>query len=378
MRRPLVSLCLAAVLGGGVSAGVLIASGAVRATTTTVIRPAALANPAAHGRESGLTVREIYRRAAPGVVFVRAMAVSPASSPFDVFPDAQENVSTGSGLVLDTAGHILTNEHVVAHATDVRVSFGDGRATPAQVIGRDPDTDLAILKVPADERLRPLELGDSSVVQVGDPTVAIGNPFGLDRTLTTGVVSALQRRIEAPTGFAIEDVIQTDAAINPGNSGGPLLDAAGQVIGINSQIATAYGAEGSVGIGFAVPIDTAKEVIPQLKAAGRVSRPYLGIQGAPGADGVAVSVVATDSPAWHAGIRAGVSHALTAGGELAPLDGDVLVEIAGRAVRTMDDVDEVVAEHQPGDTVDVTVKRGADHRTVPVRLTERPVQAVIR
>ena len=378
MQRPLASLILAAVLGGGVSAGVLLATGAVSTTTTTVIRPAALSHPGPAGRDGGMTVRDIYRRAAPGVVFVRAMSVSPASSPFDVFPDAQENVSTGSGFVLDTAGHILTNEHVVADATDVRVVFEGDRAVAAQVVGRDPDTDLAVLKVPADDRLKPLELGDSATVQVGDPTVAIGNPFGLDRTLTTGVVSALQRRIEAPTGFAIEDVIQTDAAINPGNSGGPLLDAAGRVIGVNSQIATASGAGGSVGIGFAVPIDTAKAVIPQLKATGRVSRPFLGIQGEPAPDGLVVTVVATDSPAWQAGIRAGVAQAMTVGGELAPLDGDVLVNIAGRQVRTMDELYDVLAQHEVGDTVDVTLRRGGDRRTVTVRLGERPVQAAIR
>ena len=179
----------------------------------------------------------------------------------------QENVSTGSGFVLDEKGDILTNAHVVASSLDVRVSFSDHRTVPARVIGKDPDTDLAVLSVnPEEVDLHPLPLGDSTAVRVGDPTVAIGNPFGLERTLTTGVVSALQRRITAPSGFAIEDVIQTDAAINPGNSGGPLLDAAGRVIGVNSQIATGgEGAAGSVGIGFAVPVATVKHVLPELE-----------------------------------------------------------------------------------------------------------------
>ena len=204
-------------------------------------------------------------------------------SPFDVFPRQQENISTGSGFVLDKKGHILTNAHVVASSLDVRVSFSDHRTVAARVVGKDPDTDLAVLSVnPKEVDLHPLALGDSSAVRVGDPTVAIGNPFGLERTLTTGVVSALQRRITAPSGFAIEDVIQTDAAINPGNSGGPLLDAAGRVIGVNSQIATGGdGASGSVGIGFAVPVATVKRVMPELERAGRVRRPFLGVRAGP-------------------------------------------------------------------------------------------------
>ena len=187
-------------------------------------------------------------------MFVRARSIQASQSPFEIFPRQQENVSTGSGFVLDDKGHILTNAHVVANSTDVRVSFSDHRTVSARVIGKDPDTDLAVLAVSPRKgpALHPLVLGDSSTVRVGDPTVAIGNPFGLERTLTTGVVSALQRRITAPSGFAIEDVIQTDAALNPGNSGGPLLDATGRVIGVNSQIATGEGSSGSVGIGFAV------------------------------------------------------------------------------------------------------------------------------
>ena len=214
------------------------------------------------------------------MVFIRSQVVERGSSPFDLFGGQQsENVSTGSGFVVDGQGFILTNAHVVDGATDVRVSFSDNKTREARVVGKDQSTDLAVLKVdPAGLDLRPLELGDSKTVQVGDPTVAIGNPFGLDRTLTTGVISALQRRISAPNGFGIDNVIQTDAAINPGNSGGPLIDAAGRVIGINSQIATGGGGTsgssgGSIGIGFAVPVNTAKEVIPQLKSEGRVSGP---------------------------------------------------------------------------------------------------------
>src|SRR5215211_1910319 len=232
----------AAVLGGGVTAGVLIGAGTVGGGETTTIMqqsPLTAASPASQSRSGGLTARDIYRRAAPGVVFVRARSVQETQSPFEIFPRQQENLSTGSGFVLDDEGHILTNAHVVASSLDVRVSFSDHRTVAARVVGKDPDTDLAVLAVSEEGlHLHPLRLGDSSAVRVGDPTVAIGNPFGLERTLTTGVVSALQRRITAPSGFAIEDVIQTDAALNPGNSGGPLLDATGRVIGVNSQIAT--------------------------------------------------------------------------------------------------------------------------------------------
>src|SRR3954469_15272022 len=231
-----------AVLGGGVTAGILLGTGAVQSgRTTTVLQqsPLTAASPASQSRAMGLTARQIYKNAAPGVVYVRARSVQETQSPFEIFPRQQENVSTGSGFVLDDKGDILTNAHVVASSLDVRVSFSDRRTVAARVVGKDPDTDLAVLSVnPKEVSLHPLVLGDSSSMRVGDPTVAIGNPFGLERTLTTGVVSALQRRITAPSGFAIEDVIQTDAALNPGNSGGPLLDATGRVIGVNSQIAT--------------------------------------------------------------------------------------------------------------------------------------------
>src|SRR3954465_14571963 len=269
----------AAVIGGGVTAGVLVGSGAMGARkTTTIVQQAPLtsASPASESHAGGLTARDIYRRAAPGVVYIRARSVQQTQSPFDVFPRTQENLATGSGFVLDDKGDILTNAHVVASSLDVRVSFSDHRTVSARVIGKDADTDLAVLAVnPKEVKLHPLALGDSSAVRVGDPTGAIGNPrgpaggignpFGLERTLTTGGVSALQRRITAPSGFAIEDVIQTDAAINPGNSGGPLLDATGRVIGVNSQIATGGdGSTGSVGIGFAVPAAGVKRVLLAL------------------------------------------------------------------------------------------------------------------
>src|SRR4051794_1111322 len=268
--RSLVPVSLvSAVLGCAAAVGIVSVFdlGGGHTNTRTVVEQAPLRGQDASGTgESGLTPREIYRRDAPGVVFIRAQVVQRTPSPFDSgFPQEQRGEATGSGFVTGRDGTILTNAHVVAGATRVSVQFADKKIRDARILGRDDSTDLAVLKVdaPADE-LTPLALGSSSGVQVGDPTIAIGNPFGLERTLTTGVVSATRRTIQAPDGFQIDGVIQTDAAITPGNSGGPLLDATGRVVGINSQIETGGSGGGNVGIGFAVPIDTAKRIVPQL------------------------------------------------------------------------------------------------------------------
>ena len=279
---------------------------------------------------------------------------------------------------------------MIAGASKVTVSFEHSNHVDAKVVGRDASDDLALLKVdPSGLTLDPLVLGDSKDVQVGDPVLAIGNPFGLDRTLTPGIVSALQRQINAPNGFAIDNVIQTDAAINPGNSGGPLLDAAGRVIGINSQIATGSGTSsdsgGSVGIGFAVPINTAKRVIPQLKESGKVQRAYLGITGATidsslsklnlKADhGVLVQEVTPGGPAAKAGIRGGDTQATIDGNDVV-LGGDVITKIDGRAVRTMDDVVAAVNAKKPGQKVAVSVLRDGQPKTITVDLAQRPNQA---
>ncbi len=375
--RAVVIPLTAAVIGGGVTAGVLIGAGAVGDhRTTTIVQQAPLgsASPASTSRSRGMTARDIYRRAAPGVVYIRARSVQQSQSPFDVFPESQENVSTGSGFVLDKKGHILTNAHLVASSLDVRVSFSDHRTVAARVVGKDADTDLAVLAVnPEEADLHPLPLGDSRAVRVGDPTVAIGNPFGLERTLTTGVVSALQRRITAPSGFAIEDVIQTDAAINPGNSGGPLLDAAGRVIGVNSQIATGAGSNGSVGIGFAVPVATVRRVLPQLEREGRVRRPFLGVRGRESREGVLVEAVQAGAPAAAAGIRGGDREAIDErDGSVVVLGGDVITRIGTREVQTMDDVHAALGGLRPGQKVEVELKRGDKPLTVTVQLGERP------
>jgi S1-C subfamily serine protease len=374
---------LAAILASGGTAAVLLAAGAVETRSSQqVIQPAPLSPTGTPVAGLGMTARAIYKRDAPGVVLVRARTVQQADSPFDV-GRASANESTGSGFVLDEQGRILTNAHVVSGATDVRVVLSAQRTLPAQVVGRDVDTDLAVLKVepPDGVTLHPLELGDSDKVQVGDATVAIGNPFGLDRTLTTGVVSALQRRLTAPSGFTIEDVIQTDAALNPGNSGGPLIDAMGRVIGVNSQIQTGSDQERSnTGIGFAVPINTAKEVIPLLERDGRVRRAYLGIKGGTvdaslravgvrATTGVLVEEVVPDSPAERVGI-------LPNSGSDKP-DGDIVVAIDGKPIRSAEDLVHALRAHKPGDAVSVRVLRAGQPLTLQVRLGERPASLLV-
>jgi S1-C subfamily serine protease len=362
--RGWLSTVLAAVIGGGVTAAALLGAGAVdNGDTATVPAPSPSGKSAealAVATGSGLGAREIYKRDAPGVVFVRAQTVRTGPTPFDVFDTGQPSEATGSGFVIDEDGLILTNAHVVAAATEIQVTFSDSKTVSAEPVGKDLDTDLALLRVDPDAvELKPLDLGNSKTVQVGDPTVAIGNPFGLERTLTTGVVSALQRRLTAPSGFTIDNVIQTDAALNPGNSGGPLLDSSGRVIGINSQIATGGGAGsgGSVGIGFAVPVNTAKEVIPQLEEAGHVARAYLGVQGTTSEGGVLVDRVQPGSPAAVAGMR----------------DADVLRRLDGRGIRTMADVSEVLERHEPGDVVSVEVSSaGEQRRVLRATLADRP------
>lgn len=365
----------AGLLGGGVTAAALLGTGAAGDGVTRSIVAAppleASASPAAQ-TASALSAREIYRRESPGVVLVRARSVQAGESSFD-FSQRSENVASGSGFVLDEDGHLLTSAHLVAGATDIRVTFGGGKTVEARVMGKDERTDLAVLAVaPAGLELHPLPLGSSRSVQVGDPTVSIGNPYGAARTLTTGVVSARQQRITAPSGLSIDNVLQTDAVVNPANSGGPLIDSGGRVIGVNSQLA---GPDGAMGIGFAVPIDTAKALIPRLREHLVVSHAYLGIRGADGADGlvalasgapagVQVGEVDPDGPAARAGILG--ADAVAAGG------GDVLTSIDGRIVRSMADVEQIVQSHRPGDGIAVGLLRDGKALTVQVQLSERP------
>ena len=261
---------VSSVTGGLVVAAVFLALGVTgRRTTEIVVQEGPVDGQPSETGRTDLTPHAIYERDAPGVVFVRAQIVRQLQDPFDLFPRRQSSTSTGSGFLIDRRGFILTDYHLIEgadRAGGVSVQFEDNVNRSALVVGEDANNDLALLKVDMSgvSPVRPLALGDSTTVRVGDPTLAIGNPFGLDRTLTSGIVSALQRQIPAPNRFSIDNVIQTDAPINPGNSGGPLLDGTGKVIGINSQIETG-GGNGSIGIAFAVPVNTAKEFLPTLE-----------------------------------------------------------------------------------------------------------------
>jgi S1-C subfamily serine protease len=332
-------------------------------------------------------VNEIYDEAAPGVAFIRADKSGEAAqlSPFE--PPQGGGTATGSGFVIDEQGRIITNAHVVNGADEIEVTLGEeGDSYDAELLGADPSTDIAVIEVDAPaEALEPLALGDSSQVDVGDAAVAIGNPFGLDGTATAGIVSGVQREINAPNGFTITDAIQTDAPINPGNSGGPLLDAAGRVIGVNSQIESA-GGQGNVGIGFAVPINTAREIAQQLIDDGQVEHAFLGISGADltpeivdalnlDADtGALVQSVVPDSPADEAGVEAGDAE-ITVDGQPMRAGGDLIVEADGEPVESMTDVIAAVDAKQPGDEIELTLLRGDDERTVTVELGERPASA---
>jgi S1-C subfamily serine protease len=364
------------VLGAGLIATDVIETGD---QTTTVVREGGVTRVVSDSGDSR-SVADIYRREGAGVVFVQANGASSGdSSPFGL-PEGG-GTATGSGFVVDAQGTILTNAHVVSGSGDVEVRFDeDGKTVDAEVVGTDPSTDLAVLRVdPDDADLQPLPLGSSDDARVGDAVVAIGNPFGFTRSVTTGIVSAKQRQIEAPNGFTIEDVIQTDASINPGNSGGPLLDARGRVIGINSQIATG-GSSGSVGIGFAVPIDTIKELLPRLKQGQAIERAFLGIQmlgvteemardlNLPVDHGALIQSVVDGGPADEAGLQAGG----TITGDGVSAGGDLIVKVDGEDVETADDVTAALSDLEPGDEVEVEFFRQDERRTVEVELGKRP------
>jgi S1-C subfamily serine protease len=382
-----------ALLGGlvvGLFGWIAIAAGWIDSgdDSGTSLAAPPLTRPAADRDQSKQSlVNQIYQQDSPGVAFIQAEQEQSQPSPLNPFPQPRGGTASGSGFVIDDQGHILTNAHVVDGAQRIEVKLGeDAEPVDAKLVGKDPSTDVAVLQVDPDQvDLHPLSLGSSSDVQVGDPVVAIGNPFGLERTVTTGIVSALQRQIEAPNGFTISDVIQTDASINPGNSGGPLLDENGQVIGINSQIATA-GGEGSVGVGFAVPIDTARDVAKQIIDNGEVQHAFLGISGAditpdvadalnlPVDEGALVQRVVPDSPAADAGIKGGKAE-VTVGGQQLLAGGDVITQVDGQTVSGMDDVIAAVNAKQAGDDVTLQVNRDGQSQDITVTLGDRPAQA---
>ena len=391
MKRTLAIPFLAALFGAGVVVAVLAIAGDLGSSssrTVTIESSAPLAPSNASSESHGLTPHDIYVRDAPGVVLVTSTIVKQGESPLFGGETQQQGTASGSGIVVSADGTILTNWHVVENAVKVTVSLEHGKTVNAQVVGKDPSNDLAVLHIPTEGlTLHPLTLGDSSKVQVGDPVLAIGNPFGLDRTLTTGVISALQRPITAPNGFTISNVLQTDAAINPGNSGGPLLDSSGRVIGINSQIETGGGGGGSVGIGFAIPINTAKTELPQLEKGGTVRGAYLGLTSLtideslaplnlPVKSGALVQSVQSGTPAQKAGIHGGTLSGQI-GGEQVAVGGDIIVGIDGKPISSSEGLGTAISTKKPGDTVSIELRRakgnGAyEHKTVKVTLAERP------
>ncbi len=331
---------------GVLGAGLLRGDGSADEVAALPAAPGAAAQDA-----RSRAIRQIYASASPSVVSVRVREGGSSAS--------------GTGFVIDADdGTIVTNAHVVSGAGQVQVRFDDrGATTDAKVLGSDESSDLAVLRVDAakTKSLTSLALADSDTVQVGDLAVAIGYPLGLDRTATAGIISGVGRAIKAPNGFSIDKVIQTDAPINPGNSGGPLLDSAGRVIGVNSQIATAGGGGGNVGIGFAVPSNTVRQVVPRLRSGGSISRPYVGISTTASTvgQGAVVADVIAGGPAEQAGVRVG----------------DVVQRIGGKPVQVPEDISTAIEGRKPGDTIDLEVRRAGSQRTLRVRMGTRPQSA---
>ncbi len=333
------ALAAATAVGAGAGIAVYAAVGSGDSTRTIVRQVTVSAQPAAN--QSGLTDAEIYRSAYKGVV--------------EITVSVSGGQAQGSGFVYDSKGDIVTNEHVVDGASGITVTFPDGSNYDATLVGSDASTDLGVIKVDAPaSKLQALSLGDSSQLAVGDPVVAIGSPFGLEGSLSSGVVSALHRDMTSPNGFAIADSIQTDAAINHGNSGGPLLDGSGRVIGVTTQIKSDSG--GNEGVGFAVPSNTLHSVVSQILQTGRAEHAYLGVQLDSTASNARLALVRPGTPAASAGLRGG----------------DVITAIGGKSIGSTADVQSALALKRPGDTVSLTYSRNGQSHTVDVRLATRP------
>jgi S1-C subfamily serine protease len=371
------ALVIAGAAGAGVALAVAFGVGSFSSTKTTVIRETissgrtpSVTSPPQAGQ---LTIGEIYKDVAPGVVQITAT----------FGPTAQTEKALGSGFVIDKSGRIVTNDHVVAGAKSIQVTFSNDESFKATIVGTDATTDLAVLRVDAPARaLTPLGLGDSDNVQVGDQVVAIGNPFGLSRTVTSGIVSALQRQIISPNQYTIDHVIQTDAAINHGNSGGPLIDMNGHVIGVNAQIDTGNtGEQGNVGIGFAIPSNTVQTVVGQILKHGYAEHPLLGLEPEPitaalvrilslpqgVTDGMIVANVEPGSGAAKAGLKGG-THQITVSGESYVVGGDVIARVDGRTINSISTLRNLIASKEPGDTVTLVVYRsnGSSGWTGPI------------
>jgi S1-C subfamily serine protease len=340
------------------------------------MRPPDIQAAVTYTPEEEINIR-VYRTASPAVVNITTTAVA-----YDFFLNPIPKEGTGSGAIIDRAGYILTNFHVIDGARRLEVTLADGSKWPARPIGADPSNDVAVVKIDVPpEKLSVIPLGDSSKLVVGQKVLVIGNPFGLARTLTAGIVSSVGRSIRAENGRLIRGIIQTDAAINPGNSGGPLLNASGEVVGVSTAIFSPSG--GSVGVGFAVPINAAKRIIPELINRGYVARPYLGISGheifpvlaealrLPVTQGIMVVEVTRGSPAERAGIRGG-DRAVQVGNMIVRAGGDIITEVNQVKVRTFEELSDLIDAQRPGDTVTLTFNRQGKFTAVEVRLRERP------
>jgi putative serine protease PepD len=342
------ALIAAAALGAGtaVTAVVLTGESDDSPATTTVVGNA---SPAA-STSTAKSVADIYRSSVAGVVEIKVSSTSSTPNPFGA---PQSQVAQGTGFEIDTKGDIVTNAHVVSGATSITIETDDGTTHRATLVGSDAATDVAVIRIDADaSSLHPLTFGDSAALQVGDPVVAIGDPFGLADSVSAGIVSALGRTITSPDNHPIQDAIQTDAALNHGNSGGPLLNDQGEVVGITSQIYSDENTSGNVGIGFAVPSATVERIADELIANGHASHPYLGVSLADADGGARITQVASGSPAADAGLQAG----------------DVITAIDGRAVSTADDVVQRLSAMRPGDSVTLSVQRGGSTATVHATL----------
>jgi putative serine protease PepD len=366
-RGPLALLLVtSALLGGGASAGILAASGELGGghTTTVIQRASSTTAGTASTGTSSLNADALYTSASAGVVDITAKGVSTgaqqSTGPFGQAPQPTQTTATGTGFEVDQQGHIVTAAHVVDGASSVTVKLADGTTRKATVLGKDDATDVAVLKIdPSGLTLHPLKLGSSASLAVGDQLAAIGDPFGYDRSLSTGIVSGLDRTIQAPNGFSVAHAIQTDTAMNPGNSGGPILDASGAVVGIADQIATDGSSQQSSGVGFAIPSDLVSSELSTLEAGKQVNHAYLGVSTSAATSntlGVSVASVASSGPASAAGLRAG----------------DVITKLGSTTINDQGDLVAAIAAHKPGDQVAVTVRRGSGTQQLQVTLGTQP------
>jgi S1-C subfamily serine protease len=389
LKRTLPIVFAAAVVGGlaGAVVGLLLDDG--HSSSDAVASAAAAASPVVSSPSKpalGLSPEAIYRRAAPAVVVITDTQTT-VVPPTLFTPGTKQQVSAlGSGFVVDKQGDIVTNDHVVQGATGIRVGFSNGASYPAKIVGTDPSTDVAVVRVKAPAgAVEPITFDDSAKIEVGDPVYAIGNPFGLDRTMTAGIVSATGRDIESPNGLTIPNAIQTDAPINHGNSGGPLLDRYGRVIGVNAQIEGGT-VNANVGVGFAIPSDTATSVAREVIESGHAKHAWLGVRietinpsvaavvrGLP-THGVVVVQVVKHSPAAKAGLKPATSQ-VTVNGMSAPIGGDAIVSVDGKAVDSSAQLADTVALRKPGERLKLEVVRRGKRRAVEITLGNVPAHS---